>query len=141
MAQIHALTPEGRLPTAAVAHVQELVQEATYRSGQRIVPLENGATGTAYLQRNGAEVELYVRDLVVPGDGRATFLTIPQGFRCNRLPLYGLLGRTGNRALATFDIGPGHTLSQGTSHTNGMYMHFKWATNDAIPTTLPGTPA
>ena len=141
MAQIHALTPEGRLPTAAVAHVQELVQEATYRSGQRIVPLENGATGTAYLQRNGAEVELYIRDLVVPGDGRGTFLTIPLGFRPTRVPLYGLLGRTGPRVMATFDVAPAYTISQGTGHTSAMYALLKWATNDAIPTTLPGTPA
>ena len=141
MAQIHALTPEGRLPTAAVAHVQELVREATYYSGQRVLPLENGATGAAYIQRTASEVELYIRDLIIPGDGKGTFLTIPAGFRTNRLPLYGLLGRTGSRQLATFDIAPGHTLSQGTAHTTGMYMHFKWSTNDPIPTTLPGTPA
>ena len=28
MAQIHALTPEGRLPSQAVAHVQELIATA-----------------------------------------------------------------------------------------------------------------
>ena len=29
MAQIHALTPEGRLPTAAVTHVKEVIDAVT----------------------------------------------------------------------------------------------------------------
>ena len=53
MAQIHALTPEGRLPTAAVAHAKELIGDDI---GARTVSIDvNGdpyldpATGTHFI--------------------------------------------------------------------------------------------
>lgn len=124
--------------TGAIEQIGADIKALRYKSGQRLIPLENGATGLAYILRSDHEVELYIRDLV-PGTG--TLVTIPSGFRPVRIPLYGLLGRTGSRQLATFDIGPGHVLVQGTAHTSAMYLVAKWTTADPIPTTLPGSPA
>lgn len=42
MAQIHALTPEGRLPTAAVTHVQELTGDALGTIPERTAPIQDG---------------------------------------------------------------------------------------------------
>lgn len=55
MAQIHALTPEGRLPTAAVAHVREIA--GVYDTGWRNITnhLINGWTATSVLIRRDSK--------------------------------------------------------------------------------------
>lgn len=54
MAQIHALTPEGRLPTAAVAHAAEIADEALGSIPERTAPIQRGAgDGFAITDRDG----------------------------------------------------------------------------------------
>lgn len=110
-----------------------------YDSGRRELPLTNSATGRFFIQRTGNRVEVYARELITTGTG--DFATIPAGFRPTHYPLYGLIGRTGGRQFATFDIYGAYVIGQGTSHTIGCYLFASWTTRDPIPTTLPGTPA
>ena len=43
MAQIHALTPEGRLPTAAIGHAAEIADDALGTIPERTAPIQKGA--------------------------------------------------------------------------------------------------
>src|SRR5699024_3417696 len=81
MAQIHALTPEGRLPSAAVEHVREIAVPAT--SGVRDLTSEvEGHTGGRLLyEGTGDKVVLVFDELVVSGGGNLTFPRLSRGTR------------------------------------------------------------
>ena len=84
MAQIHALTPEGRLPTAAVAHVREIVTGTVWEVD---IPLTDDwrtdmqSDVTAY--RSGNVVTVAAWRLVANSGvtGAVLAYTIPPGYR------------------------------------------------------------
>ena len=85
MAQIHALTPEGRLPSAAVAHVKEIADTSTgvRRLDASVATDQGWNTGTrVYLLRQGRLVSVTVMDLgrATAGSGYSRILTIPSGY-------------------------------------------------------------
>lgn len=88
MAQIHALTPEGRLPTAAVQHVQEIAVPRTtgWRDVSEWVP--NLASGRFLIRRTGLEMIIAMDELVLSVGGNASFTRFPTGLR----PLYRVRG-------------------------------------------------
>ena len=54
MAQIHALTPEGRLPSAAQTHVGEIADAALGDIPERTAPIQRGADdGFAVTDQDG----------------------------------------------------------------------------------------
>ena len=93
--------------------------------------------GSGYLRRIGQEVTFYFRDVITP-IGTENIYTLPAGFAPDYSPQYGHVGRTGTRLLAAFTIS-GAAVFQNTSHTNTLYAHLKFTTNDPWPASLPGT--
>lgn len=84
MAQIHALTTDGRLPTAAVAHVKEIQTDGTgvRRIDDRVATDQGWNAGTrVYLLRQGMLTSVTVMDLgrATAGTGYTTLLTLPSG--------------------------------------------------------------
>lgn len=88
MAQIHALTPEGRLPTAAVEHVQEIVVPRT--TGWRDVTawVQNRVSGRILLRRDEKVLVFVLDELVLSVSGSVTVNRLPSGLR----PLYRVRG-------------------------------------------------
>ena len=64
MAQIHALTPEGRLPSAAVAHAAEIADDALGTIPERTAPIQKGADDSFS---------------ITDQDGRAALAVTPEG--------------------------------------------------------------
>ena len=82
MAQIHALTPEGRLPTAAVAHVQEIA--LPYESGLRDIStlFPTRTEGRITVRRRGPSVAFTGDVLKFSNTGTFTLAgAVPSGFR------------------------------------------------------------
>ena len=109
MAQIHALTPEGRLPTAAVEHVQELVG-ASERRHQHRHPDHSGLAdrranrgqGVPVRERRHGERMAAGRNSGVTGDVIA--YSLPTGYRTPPLTnIYGLKDSRGATVNASSD--------------------------------------
>lgn len=93
-----------------------------------LVPLAEGVTGQLRISYTPGLAHLYGRDIVMPGSGLIADLP-PSAFPI-QTPLYGLLGRTGGRALATFDV-VNLQLIQGTSHTSALYFLLTYPRREA----------
>ena len=80
MAQIHALTPEGRLPTTAVAHVREIAvpQSTGWRNITSFAP--GYVSGRLLIKRTGDTVTVIFDDLVLSVSGNQGFTRLPSGF-------------------------------------------------------------
>lgn len=141
MAQIHALTPEGRLPTAAVAHVQEIA--LPYESGLRDISAQfpTRTAGRITVRRRGPVVAFTGDALQFSDSGTFTLAgAVPAGFRpdatFNDFAVQ-LSGSDGYRV----------TISTGGNFTIFNYQggwvrfYFTFFTDSTIPTALPGVPA
>lgn len=97
-----------------------------------LVTLADGVTGQLRIVygRDGM-VTLQGRDIVMPGAGLVADL--PVAAVPAYAPAYGLLGRTGSRVLATFDVSTvsgAPQLVQGTSHTSALYFTIAYPRKD-----------
>ena len=138
MAQIHALTPDGRLPTAAVAHVQEIA--APYRSGRRSVA--GLIPGAFTLERVDTGVTLSCSNGRPPAIGTVAAANLPSGFRpAVRATGTASEGSTSRPVIAQ-SYNPYVVEIRGVAAANS-YVDFtiRFETADPIPTTLPGSPA
>ena len=149
MAQIHALTPEGRLPTAAVTHVGELITAAApYNGGWRDITALFDATVVSAVtgvrvRRYADRIEYTVNSIRLTGTAGA-FLpwgSLPVGYRPSWSQYGGLQSTTGVGALdITVNTGGGLVATGGTS--SATYRgNFTVYTTAAPPTTHPGSPA
>lgn len=145
MAQIHALTPEGRLPTAAVAHVKEIAP-TPYESGLRDITslVATRTAGNLYAQRYGRLVFLMAYGLVC-SDQASGFIpvTLPDGFRPPRTlidtsPLHISGSTTGQRTLIS---AAGPVTFYGVTAGTGIYLSTTFLTPNNPPATLPGSAA
>lgn len=93
-----------------------------------LVPLAAGVTGQLRIAYTPGMVTLIGRDIVMPGAG--LIAELPQAAFPIQTPLYGLLGRTGSRLHATFDV-VGLQLTQGTSHTTALYFVLTYPRREA----------
>lgn len=117
-----------------------------YDSGKRLVSLENGWTcHQAILRRQGRSVSLYVRNMNGAAATGNTFLTMPPGFRDNAVsvaaqPVAGMHSyKTGGPPVTLISVYGGalQTPDRGTD----LQLLRTWTTDDAPPSTLPGSPA
>ena len=138
MAQIHALTPEGRLPSQAVAHVQEIA--LPYRSGRRSV---TGLIAGAFtLERVGTTVVLSCSNGRPPATGTVAAINLPAGFRPAVRATGVAAEGSSARPLIAQSYNPYVVEIRGVATANS-YVDFtiRFETADPAPTTLPGTPA
>ena len=140
MAQIHALTPEGRLPTAAVGHVGELINNAN--PGWRdITALLQDITSVdgVYVRRTETAVEYAVVGLRVPANGvKLAWGTLPASYIPTAAGTFDLNGSNGSVAKYTVNTGGGGVVTQ--AFTSAYY----WGSGSLptaapLPTTHPGT--
>ena len=145
MAQIHALTPEGRLPTPAVAHVQEIAP-TPYESGLRDITslVATRTAGNLYAQRYGRLVFLMAYGLVC-SDQASGFIpvTLPDGLRPPRTlidtaPLHITGNTTGQRTLIS---AAGPVTFYGVTAGTGIYLSTTFLTPNSTPATPPGSAA
>ena len=101
MAQIHALTPEGRLPTAAVQHVREIVTDTTWEVA---IPLtadwHPGVSSQVTAYRTGNVVTVAAWRLSVNSGvtGDVIAYSLPPGYRMP--PVTNLYGMEDSRGAA-----------------------------------------
>ena len=146
MAQIHALTPEGRLPSAAVAHVGELITAAApYDGGWRDITALFDATVVSAVtgvrvRRYADRIEYTVNSLRLTGTAGTILAwgSLPVGYRPTWAQYGGLHSTTGVGALdITVNTGGGLVATGGTS--SATYRgNFTVYTAAAPPATHPG---
>ena len=141
MAQIHALTPEGRLPSGAVAHVKEIA--LPYESGLRDISalFPTRIEGRVTVRRRGPVVAFTGDALRFSNTGTFTLAgAVPAGFRpdatLNDFAVQ-LSGTDGYRVVIT---AAGNFIIYGYGG-GWVRFYFTFFTDSAIPTTLPGDPA
>lgn len=139
MAQIHALTPEGRLPTAAVGHVGELINNAN--PGWRdITSLLQDITSVDgfYVRRTKTAVEYAIIGLRVPANGvKLAWGSLPASYIPTASGSFDLNGSNGIAAKWTVNTGGGGTVT--TAYTSAYYWGTgTFPTTAPIPTTHPG---
>lgn len=109
MAQIHALTPEGRLPTAAVEHVQELVGASSGVTSIDIPTTADWQTGVqtevkAYRSGNVVTVSAWRLAVNSGVTGDVIAYSLPTGYRTPPLTnIYGLKDSRGATVNASSD--------------------------------------
>ena len=141
MAQIHALTPEGRLPSQAVAHVQEIA--LPYESGRRDLSslFPTRTEGKITVRRSGNTVAFVGDVLKFSNEGTFTLSgAVPSGFRPDALFVgfaVQLSGNDGYRIQIT-TAGNFSIYSYGGGFVR---FYFTFLTNEPAPATLPGVPA
>ena len=84
MAQIHALTPEGRLPSQAVAHVQEIVTRAPWQATIPLAPswrTDMQSEVKAYRSGNVVTVAAWRLSAIEGATGSVLAYTLPPGWR------------------------------------------------------------
>ena len=88
MAQIHALTPDGRLPSAAIEHVQEIAVPRT--TGWRDITawVQNRVSGRILIRRDENTLVFVLDELVLSVSGSVSVNRFPTGLR----PLYRIRG-------------------------------------------------
>ena len=146
MAQIHALTPEGRLPSAAVTHVGELIATAApYDGGWRDITALFDATVVSAVtgvrvRRYADRIEYTVNSIRLTGTAGTILAwgSLPVGYRPTWSQYGGLQSTTGVGALdITVNTGGGLVATGGTS--SATYRgNFTVYTTAAPPTTHPG---
>lgn len=93
-----------------------------------LVPLADGVTGQLRVAYTPGMVTLIGRDIVMPGAG--LIADLPAAAFPIQTPLYGLVGRTGGRAIATFDV-VNLQLTQGTAHSTALYFCITYPRREA----------
>ena len=144
MAQIHALTPEGRLPSAAIEHVEEIAVPRTtgWRNITSFAP--DYVSGRLLIKRTGETVTVIFDDLVLSGSGNLSFTRLPSGF----YPWHRVR-ETWQRGLANMPVG---TLNITTAAYFNIYgvapgelmnarFQYEIPPGAIWPPSLPGVPA
>lgn len=140
MAQIKALTPEGRLPTAAVGHVGELINNAN-PGWRNITSLLQDITSVDgfYVRRTKTAVEYAIIGLRVPANGiKLAWGSLPASYIPTAAGTFDLNGSNGSVAKYTVNTGGGGTVTR--AFTSAYY----WGSGSLptaapLPTTHPGT--
>lgn len=146
MAQIHALTPEGRLPSQAVAHVQEIVAPGVFRDiaslfDPNLVTIRGRAwarwSPTGQLDYTFSGFEMSGTSGVAMAWG-----TLPPGYRppANQVGSLTPLNGSGNGLELTFNLGGGIAV-QGAVAGRTYSGNVTIFTDGTTPTAHPGTPA
>ena len=141
MAQIHALTPEGRLPTAAVEHVQEIA--LPYESGLRDISalFPTRTEGRITVRRRGPSVAFTGDLLRFSNSGTFTLPgAVPSGFRPDSTFNDFAVQLSGNDGYRV-GITTGGNFSIFNYQGGWVRFYFSFFTDSAIPATLPGVPA
>ena len=133
MAQIHALTPEGRLPTAAVAHVREIVTGTTWEVD---IPLtgdwRTDLQTEVKAHRSGNVVTVAAWRLAVNSGvtGAVIAYTLPPGYRPIGLTQQYIKDQRGA------DVVMNYTGQVTITNPSGSVSHhsFTFVTGDAPPT-------
>ena len=137
-------------PASTVAGIEGRLAVLEYRSGPRDVSgiLRNGWVGSVSLLRIGASVSVYFENLSSANATSSAFLTLPSGFRPPARPgarVYRAMITAGGTppVMRQADIDPyGHCrIFTTTDVAESFSGSLEFTTPDAIPTTLPGTPA
>ena len=132
MAQIHALTPEGRLPSAAVEHVQEIA--LPYESGRLDIStlFPTRTEGWITVRRCGPVVAFAGDGLKFSDTGTFTLAgAVPSGFRPD--------GTFSDFAVQASGAGYRVAISTGGNFTIFTYQggwvrfYFTWFTDNATP--------
>ncbi|WP_087483529.1 hypothetical protein [Brachybacterium massiliense] len=146
MAQIHALTPEGRLPTAAVAHVEEVIDAATPHVGpwrDITARLDSSRVigGRVYIRRSEGFVEYSIAGLATDSNGVIlTWGDLPLEYRPTAGTSFLVYGENGSDADLTPNYGGGMSLArsdQGVPY----WGTGRLATDQQWPTEHPGVEA
>ena len=143
MAQIHALTPEGRLPSGAVEHVKEIAGRSTgWRDITTLVP--NRTAGRLLIKRTELEMVVVFDELALSGSGSVGFDRLPAGLRPQYRARGGWLPSITADAGGSVNISGGgyfnvYGVVPGLAMTARIVADF--LPGSAFPSPLPGDPA
>ena len=159
MANFPSVTAGGAFESTAVQNaIKSLAEQAVdtrlaaleYRSGARDVSgiLRNGWAGPVSVLRIGASVSVYFENLSSAEATSTVFLSLPAGFRPPSRPgarVYRSMITAGGvppvMRQADVDSGGNCRIFTTTGVAETFSGSLEFTTPDAIPTTLPGTPA
>ena len=133
MAQIHALTPEGRLPTAAVAHVEEIA--LPYESGLQDIStaFATRTEGTITVRRRGPVVAFTGDVLKFSNTGTFTLPgAVPAGYRPDNQFNGFAVNLTGNDGYRV-SITTGGNFAIFGYQGGWVRFYFTWFTDNATP--------
>lgn len=139
---INSLTPEGRLPTAAVGHVKEVIATATPYVGpwRDITALLQDVASVEgfYIRRRQASID-YAIVRVVPGSNgvKIPWNTLPGEYRPTTNGGFDIQGANGSTARATLNSGGGLSITEAFNSVP-YWGSGNIATSAPIPTSHPG---
>jgi hypothetical protein len=142
------VTTAGHARLAAAVPASIVTEAANYDTGYRditsLIPADRYTSGQVILSRRGDEVTLQLVDLVVPLTGTGTLFGIPAGFRpfhVERAPWFRPNTTRANLGETINASNTGTLLGYAMEAGAAMTCRMTWTTQQAWPTTLPGTPA
>jgi len=109
-------------------------------TGWRSLTLENGWTGTVLVRRHGSTVWLVVDGATATSASSGVLVTLPTGFKFGLATVRGLVNKT-DLTLRRFSISSGAVTIVSYQASDVLYVTQTIPTNEAWPTSLPGSAA